>query len=573
MRLSVKITVAIFMITVLVFSASGYVMFQYFSSILLNQLYRDDQIRLDSIVAELDGILEESEKYASHLAVNREIQGYLSQGDFSAVTERFRVLSQIREACNENMFLSQYIHSAVIVKGDTDIVGTFIPFSDALSTQMLFQWYDVCMDASWTVPDEQMTISEPYEFSSGRRMIKMISISMPCRSLQSANQRLGTIVVNIEWSTIQEILDRNNKAFDAVALLRDGELFLPDESRLDRDTIAQIAAQPKNNLSYYSANTTLGFQVVAIQDYFGSTRAVQPQALIMLLIFLVTVVLVICILVPVLLLLTKPAKTLANAMKQAGAGRLDTRVSIATHDEFADLGDGFNRMVEQIDRHIDESLQFQKDKHRLEYEVLIAQINPHFIYNTLNTIIHLARKERCSDIMTLTSSFIDLLQDGIHISENNVFSTVEKELRIIRNYMCIQNYRYKDLFLLEIDCPDEFLQEWIPCSVLQPVVENALFHGIAPLDRQGHIWITITRQPGEDSILVRVADEGVGITQEQVDRIMAGEQPDYHRNHIGLQNVRSRMKLLDSGNRFEIGPRPEGGTVVSMSFASYDPKK
>ena len=586
MKLSFKISIAIFLITLLISSLSGYMLYRFFSDILLTSLNKDDRIKLDAVVEDVNGIMRETDKYGQHIAVNRTVQHYMVTNQYASVVDLFRERTVVRESLNELVFLSEYIHSVALVKNTEDIVWTYLPFDDDFSAQDRARWYASFEQAAGGAgAGSAVRVSQPYEYKDSRRTLKMISLAMPCRSIEYADKSLGSIVINIEWSTIEDIIQSHAGDFDALAYISADQIVRINSSQqVDAaaiDKIARIASGEGNlgSLTYHASGTLLNGQVIAIQNYPRLIQAIRPQTMVLLLVLFFSVILIISSLIPVLLRMTRPARTLAEAMKMAGAGKLDTQVSIRTNDEFADLGQGFNRMVRQIDQHIKDSIQYEKNKHQMEYELLIAQIDPHFIYNTLNTIIHLARKESNGDIIILTRAFIELLQDGIRLSENRIYSTVEKELRIIHNYMAIQNYRYKDLFQLEVDCPESLQQELIPGAILQPLIENALFHGIAPLGRRGRIWLSLAKLPkpaevqavgqaAGDVIQIKIADEGVGISPEQARQILAGEiAADSPRKHVGMQNVIKRLELLyGSDYQLAMAPRPGGGTQIEIQI-------
>lgn len=560
MKISTKISFYIVIITVLISAASGTMIYRYFSDMIVTQLKLDNEAKLDLVVRDLNRIYEEAEKYGQYVSVNKEVQKYLLKDENPSVYELFSERSKIRQSCNELVFLSEHINSIGIIKSEDDIIWTYFPFDDAYSTQDQKEWYQTYIHGG----SGKGVFSKPYSFQGTYRTNTLISVSFPCRYVERAGQELGTIVIDINWSTIEQVIRRNQGTFDAL-IYTNGDNSI---NAGDQDLIDQSEYKENEPLICRSDELKIGGSLTAILDYSYLADSVRPRAIMLFLVLGIMVALIIGILIRVMLNITKPVAILSAAMKKVGEGDLQTHAEIATHDEFEYLGRGFNNMVDQIDRQVQETLQHEKDKHMLEQEVLIAQINPHFIYNTLNTIIHLARKERNGDIITLTNSFIELLQDGIHLSKNKIFSSIEQELRIIQNYMCIQNYRYKDLFLLSVSCSDKLMEELIPASMIQPLVENALFHGIAPLGLPGKIWLILEEMEltGESGLKISVMDEGIGIKQEQIAQILSHEPPKQRgRNHVGLYNVVKRLELLyGTDYRLQITQREGGGTVVEI---------
>ena len=560
MKISTKISFYIIIITLLISAGSGTMIYRYFSDMIVTQLKLDNEAKLDLVVRDLNHIYEEAYKYGQYVSVNKEVQQYLLKDKNPSVFELFSEHSKIRQSCNELVFLSEHINSIGIVKDEDDIIWTYLPFDDAYTSQDQKKWYQTYIEGG----SGKGIFSKPYSFQGRYLANTLISVAFPCRSVDQAGQELGTIVIDINWSTVEQVIRRNQGTFDAMIYVNgDKSVSVGDQELID-----QSEYKENEPLICRSNDLKIGGSLTAILDYSYLADSVRPRAMMLVLVLGIMVALIIGILIRVMLNITKPVAILSAAMQKVGEGDLQTHAEIATHDEFEYLGRGFNNMVDQIDRQVKETLQHEKDKHMLEQEVLIAQINPHFIYNTLNTIIHLARKERNGDIITLTNSFIELLQDGIHLSQNKIFSSVEQELRIIQNYMCIQNYRYKDLFLLSISCPDELMEELIPASIIQPLMENALFHGIAPLGLPGKIWLILEEEelPCHRGLKISVMDEGIGITQDQADRILTHEPPEQSgRNHVGLYNVIKRLELLyGTDYTIQITQRDGGGTVVEI---------
>lgn len=200
---------------------------------------------------------------------------------------------------------------------------------------------------------------------------------------------------------------------------------------------------------------------------------------------------------------------------------------------------------------------------RMQIENLLLQINPHFIYNTLNSIVYMARMEGNRQIADFTGAFIALLQSTLNIRES-VFSTVRDELRCVENYLNLQKYRYEDKFTYEIQCEEELLECQMLNVMLQPIVENAIFHGIAPMEGNGALKIRIIRE--EDALRISVEDNGVGMTRESIEEQF---KKDYRQEggvrKLGVSNVRERIREI-YGEPYDmvIESQPGKGTWVIM---------
>ncbi|NOU73563.1 HAMP domain-containing protein [Paenibacillus sp. LMG 31458] len=280
-----------------------------------------------------------------------------------------------------------------------------------------------------------------------------------------------------------------------------------------------------------------------------------------------SIVAILLILTPLINNITKPILKLTRAMKQVSAGNLNMNITIQSKDELEVLGLGFNRMLEDLRGHIQESLENEKIKQQLEIDLLLSQINPHFIYNTLNTVIYLARKQRHQDITEMMTAFIHILQDAVRIGNNEVFSSVEKEVGIIQDYTKIQKYRYRDQFELYLYISDNVSTIDMPKNILQPIIENALFHGILPKETKGMITLSIHLE--NDRLVVNISDDGVGMTTEAIESMDSNGNAAYSSEgrirNIGLTNVKKRLELLFGSEYFlAIDSIPQEGTSLTI---------
>ena len=206
----------------------------------------------------------------------------------------------------------------------------------------------------------------------------------------------------------------------------------------------------------------------------------------------------------------------------------------------------------------------------MQTENLMLQINPHFIYNTMNSIVYMARMDGNQQIADFTNAFISLLQSTLRVRDS-VYTTLGEELKNVRSYLFLQSYRYGNKFTCEIDCPEELEACRIICVMLQPVVENAIFHGIAPKDGPGKICITAEKTARDDMdriLRIVVGDDGVGMDSETLSQILS---EDYvHRggvHKIGVGNVKARIReVYGDPYTLEITSMPGQGTQVTIEI-------
>jgi len=236
-------------------------------------------------------------------------------------------------------------------------------------------------------------------------------------------------------------------------------------------------------------------------------------------------------------------------MSKVARGDLNISMPTRGKDEIAVLGYGFNSMIADLKQYIDESVENEKIKREMEINLLISQINPHFIYNTLNSVIYLARENRDEDIVAIVEAFIRILQNSINFGETVIYASVRQEVESVKNYNLLQQFRYPDKYKILWDIDDDLMDLMVPKMILQPLVENALFHGICPVERQGSITIVIKKDNG--FLLIIVEDNGEGMSEEKIEDIFITDRPHAKGSSIrsiGLNNIRERIRNLYGEN-------------------------
>jgi len=203
------------------------------------------------------------------------------------------------------------------------------------------------------------------------------------------------------------------------------------------------------------------------------------------------------------------------------------------------LSDGIESMVGHLKRQIDKNTEQEKQRRRTELALLQAQINPHFLYNTLDTIIWLIESGEITDAVTMVSSLSNFFRFSLSRGKNVI--TLAEEEQHIRSYLEIQQMRYRDLMEYEIDIPEQLKHFILPKLTLQPLVENALYHGIKNRRRKG--FICVTGRVQSDRIILEVTDDGPGMTQERLDEVRETLEDGGHEG-FGLRTVHRRIRIL-----------------------------
>jgi len=239
----------------------------------------------------------------------------------------------------------------------------------------------------------------------------------------------------------------------------------------------------------------------------------------------------------------KPIRSIINQMKKIKSTGLNLRIKLKNKDEFAVLAESFNSMFERIERLVEEKEHFQAMKKEYEFMALQAQINPHFLYNTLNSINSLVDLKRTEEIPLVLNSLVQLLQHTM--GKDGEFISIGREIEALKHYIRLQSVRYRDKFSVEFDIDPSLLDYTIIKLTLQPIVENAIFHGIKSRSRtKSVIRIGAEMNADNSSIVMYVEDNGIGISEEKMAHLLENNTSKFkHYNSMGLYNVNERIKL------------------------------
>ncbi|WP_141503356.1 sensor histidine kinase [Paenibacillus luteus] len=246
--------------------------------------------------------------------------------------------------------------------------------------------------------------------------------------------------------------------------------------------------------------------------------------------------------------LTRPVQLLKNKMQLAASGYLEAKVITSGKDEIANLSNSFNTMLEKIKHLLDQSLKEHEAMKKAELRALQAQINPHFLYNTLDSIVWMAEAGRNKQVILLVEALSKLFR--ISLSKGRDWITLEKEIEHVHSYLIIQQMRYRDILDYEIDVDPALNGFSILKMTVQPIVENAIYHGIKNKRGKGLVRIVGCSTP-EKEILLMVEDNGAGMSAERLEalqrnlkaQLLPEETGKEVSGGFGLHNVEQRISL------------------------------
>ncbi len=491
--------------------------------------------------------------------------------------EKYKDFETMKYLLNNNIkTISDMIDSVFVYKAGTfDIVGRIPTDSLVINySPAKEEWVKKILEADGA--HAIIGIHKDYQQKAGRHYV--ISVG---RSIIDINSKksLGIVLINVNIQDLERLwldakLTKNSRFY--LVDENDNVVFSRDKTQSGKKVTEVLGVKVDYNKSSYSLDNFMGddYYVLSSKSKLSNWKVITvvPKAelfsylnkmfritiLIAAIISLLSVIIALLIATSV----TKPLYKLNRKMKLIGKGNFDIEID-KYPGEVGEISTTVQIMIEEIKRLINKIYCEEEEKRISEMIALQAQINPHFLYNTLNIIKWMANMQGAVSIENALNSLSAIFAFTARIKGD--FITIEEEVNFIKDYINILNLRYYNTFSVIYDIADDVLKLKTLKFVLQPVIENAIFHGMEGIDRKGLIKISIYSQAGKVYFIVR--DNGKGISSEKLSTIFE-EDSEISRNRlnsIGIPNIKKRIHLhFGKGYGIDIKSEAEEGTIVSI---------
>lgn len=405
----------------------------------------------------------------------------------------------------------------------------------------------------------------------------VITLRRDVRDLHT-NLHRGTLLVDLDYKIIEELCNniQLGKSGYVFIINPEGEIvYHPRQqlvySGLKSEMIDQVKNIPNGQLNarvegrdvLYTTRTSqnTGWMVVGVsyldELFYNRSDLEYYFAMTAIACFFATVIISYFISVRI----TQPIEVLRHSVQAVESGNFDIDVTVDSTDEVNSLAQDFNIATRKIKELILQNARTYEEKRKHEFKALQAQINPHFLYNTLDSIIWMIECGENQDAITMTSTLAKFFRLGL--SKGGEVVSVQDEIDHLNSYLLIQKMRYKDRLDYRIEVDPEIL----PCRTLklliQPLAENAIYHGLKTQDRMGLLRV-IGNKEGSD-LIFQVIDNGAGMTDQELDDLMNGRLASKGLGGVGVKNVRERIRLY-FGDLYDLTYESEKGvgTVVTI---------
>lgn len=420
-----------------------------------------------------------------------------------------------------------------------------------------------------------------YIFDNNEQQYRwVITLTRAVEITHGTSTEQGILLIDIRYSSLQQMLEDISLGNQGYLYMigSDGELIyhpkmqLIETGQMDENIAAAVQYRDGNyreeyhgeerNVSVKSVGYT-GWKLLSVTPEKGLSLSNLKMRLFV--VFVAASFLLVLILINAFISskITDPIHELEKSVNAIEAGELEREVYTGGSYEIQHLGRSIGDMAKRIRMLMQDIVVEHESKRKSEFDTLQSQINPHFLYNTLDIIVWMIENEKKQEAVKVVTALARFFR--ISLSKGKSIITVRDELEHIRSYLTIQQMRFKNKFIYEIEAGEEVMDLACLKLMLQPLVENAIYHGMEFMDGDWEIHVRVQRQ--EDDLWIEVGDNGLGMTPEQVESLL-GEKPPVPSKRgsgIGVKNVNERIRLyFGEGYGLVILSEPDEGTAIRI---------
>ena len=409
----------------------------------------------------------------------------------------------------------------------------------------------------------------------------VVSLSRAVDIIDGGNPRNGVLLVDMKYSNISEILEKinreNNGQYYYLCDSVGNIIFHPRAMEISRglfsENNAKVAAfedgiyddtlDGEKRKVIVSTIAYTGWKVVGVIPQNAQTDSLIRFRYYIMTIITLLIMMILFVNKVITRKISSPILKLDDSVKAYEAGE-KPNIYIGGSSEIRHLGHSVQKSYEQIESLMKEIVEQQNERRKSELDALQSQINPHFLYNTLESITWMIEGNKNEDAVFMISELAKLFR--ISLSKGKTIISIEDEIQHCRSYLNIQKYRYKDRFEIQYDVDSEIYNYCTVKLILQPILENAIYYGVGDMDEDEDAEILIKGRIKEKDIYIAIEDNGMGMREEDVRNILTDNQKvPKHGSGVGLINVHSRIQLM-FGTAYGLTVESEAdvGTTVTV---------
>lgn len=404
-----------------------------------------------------------------------------------------------------------------------------------------------------------MLVSSYYNEYRNKNILRFV---MKLYNESNLQDKIGYVVCDVDTKNLEKIMDKYRIDRTAFMWLQPtGDRPIDTLGDLDAEQTKEYNALEKSiacgKKAENETNSKQEFFRIDQQHYNLTAYSMMPQKVLrqnqrnLTINLLAIALLMICVSMIITGFissgLTRPLELLMNTIQKIGNGNVQLRAKIVKEDEIGELAQQFNEMLDQMEELKQKEYQTKQLLNRAEYKALQAQVNPHFLYNTLDTMASIAEIRNCPEVSHMSQSLALIFRYSLNMKDP--FSTVENEIVHLKNYIYVMDMRMHDNIQYTFDVDEMTLKSKLPRLSLQPIVENAINHGLRNKRGKKKIGIQIKRE--QMDLVICIEDNGIGLDTSAINESLRKNELDFVEkgNSIDLHNINARLKML-YGNQY-----------------------
>lgn len=520
----------------------------------------------------IDSYIDYMENISYLVSSNEDVQAYLF-GDEPDPESRVRILNQFKTILDSR---SDILNLGIIGENGRMLINDALRLTNPDLDIHTQEWYTNALNGS---ASSYLSSSHVQHIISGERpWVITLSRGIRNKSSEVGNQKEGVFFIDLNYSAISELCNQSMVGNQGYAFILDAAgniVYHPQQQQLynelqtenislimgtDQDTVL-FGKGSGEKLYSISRSEKTGWTVVNCVRVEELLRKSNKAQSLYVLVAMGLMIVALFFSRFISRSITQPIQQLCDSMERVQEGDFSVSdIVVESQNEIGSLTKSFNVMTHRIQELMEQNIREQEAKRKSELKALQSQINPHFLYNTLDSIIWMAEGKKNEEVVLMTASLARLLRQSIS-NEDEVVS-IGQEVEYARGYLTIQKMRYKDKMEFQIEVDPSILHIPLIKLVLQPVIENAIYHGLKYKESKGLLLVKGFMK--SDNAVLQVIDNGVGMDEETLAHIYERHKVNYQSNGVGVYNVQKRLQLY-YGNEYGItyeSKKGEGTTAT-----------
>lgn len=551
-KLNIRIALAFLVLSLAAISLLSVFVYNFTSDILKNDDVKKTETSIIQACDYISGYINKLKSFSEIIALHTDIQNALINGEAASLDSIYSLILLAKESDSRIKSISVVSKTGLVISSGNSMA---VPITDDMMTQ---DWYKNAL-ASSAMPILASTGHGVFEMDDNDWIVSI------CREIKAKDgSHLGIVIIDVSYKFIEDYItsiELGSQGYIYILSKSNALIYHPNKEYLSKEMSEEFVSELEQgrDTSLYRADIVNTDWTMYGSSSFDNLNILKSNLLKVLIISVVITILLSLVLSGVMShYLSRPIIMLTRKMMQADRTwehiSVDKRASL----EVTALSNEYNNLIDRIKLLTQNIAKKEEDRRLFELRALQSQINPHFLYNTLDTILWLAELNQTEEVVNVSVALGKMLR--ISLSNEQAFIPLELELEHSLSYLNIQKVRYEDVLCFSISGDEDLLNMYVPKLIIQPIVENSIYHGIRGKKAKGNITIEYVKEG--DALVIDVRDDGVGFDKEKTAN---AENQRNKSGGIGMANVNSRIKIL-CGDEYglEVQSKSVAGTSVRI---------